>query len=49
MVFGVVSSDCEIMSPFILQHALPLNSEAYIKFLEVLELFWMERMAAERT
>ena len=34
MVFRMVASDGDVMSPFIFPHSLRLNTEAYIKCLE---------------
>ena len=33
MVFGLVTSNSDVMSPSIFPHGLKLNTEAYIKFL----------------
>ena len=38
MVFGVVTSDGDVMPPFIFPHGLRLNMEANIKCLEELVL-----------
>ena len=48
LCFGVVTSDGDVIPPFIFLHVLRLNMEAYIKCLEDLMLFWIERMAAGR-
>ena len=43
MVFGVVSSDGNIMNPFIFPHGLILNANTDIKCLEEVVLYWIER------
>ena len=48
MVFGVVSSDGDIMPPFIFPHGLKLNTEAYIKCLEKVVLPWIVEVATGR-
>uniref|UniRef100_A0A0L8HRW6 Paired domain-containing protein n=1 Tax=Octopus bimaculoides TaxID=37653 RepID=A0A0L8HRW6_OCTBM len=48
MVLGVTTSDGDVMSPFIFLHDLRLNTEAYIKCLEKVVLYWVNRVAAER-
>ena len=42
MVFGVVTSNGDVLPPFISPHSLRLN----IKCLEEVELSWIERVAA---
>ena len=46
MVFGMVTSNGDIMPPFIFPHSLRLNTEAHIKYLEEIVLAWIERVAA---
>ena len=48
LVFGVVTSDDDLMLPFNFSHGLTINTEAYIKFLEEVVLAWIERVAARR-
>ena len=40
MIFGVVSSNGNIIPLFIFQHGLSLNTEAYLKIME--ELVWQQ-------
>ena len=47
-VFGVVTSDCDVMPPFIFLYGLRLYIEAHIKCLEEVVLPRIERMAAGR-
>ena len=47
-VFGVVTSDSDVMPLFIFLHDLRLNTVAYIMCLEEVALFWIERVAVER-
>ncbi len=41
MMFGVVTTDGDIIPPFIFLQGLELNTEAYVKFLEEVMLPWM--------
>ena len=47
-VFGVVTSDGDVMPLFIFSHSLTLNMEACIKCLEELVLPWIEKVVAAR-
>ena len=49
MVFEVVTSDGDVMPPFILPYCLTLNKEAFIKYLEEVGLNWMKRVAVDST
>lgn len=44
---GVITSDNNIMSPFIFPNGLRFNTEDYIKCLEEVLLSWVNRMAVE--
>ena len=46
MMFEVVTSDNHVTPPFIFPHGLIFNTEAYIKSLDEVMLFWIERVAA---
>ena len=48
LVFGVVTSDSDVMLSFIFPHGFRLNTEAYIMCLEEMVLTWIERVAAEK-
>ena len=48
MVFGVVTSNGDIMPPFIFLHGFKLNMEIYIKFLEEVVLLWIKWVVAAR-
>ena len=48
MVFREVTSDSDVMSPFILLNGLTLNTETYIKCLTEVMLIYVERVAAGR-
>ena len=48
IVFAVVTSNGDIMPPFVFLHGFKLNTEAYIKSMEEIVLFWIERVAAGR-
>ena len=43
MVFGIVTSDGDVMLPFIFSRGLSLNMETYIKCLEEVVLSWTEK------
>ena len=43
MVFGMVTSNGDVMPPFFFAHGLRLNTEAYIKCLEEVVLPWIKR------
>ena len=47
MVFGVVTSNGDVTSPFIFPNDLTLNPVAYIKCLEEVVLAWIGRVASE--
>ena len=42
MVFEVITSDGDFISPFIFSHGLTLNTEVYIKCLKEIVLSWIE-------
>ena len=46
--FGIVTSDGDVMPPFIFPHGFIFNTKAYIKCLKKVELTWIEGMAAGR-
>ena len=48
MSFEVVTSDVDVMPPFIFPHGLRPNTEAYVKYPEEAVLPWIERVAARR-
>ena len=48
MVFGVVTSDGNVMLPFIFPHSIRFNTEAYIKCLEKVVQLWIEMVATGR-
>ena len=48
MMFGMVTSDSDVMPPFIFPHHFRLNAEAYVKCLEKVILTWIERVVAGR-
>ena len=43
MVLGVITSDGDVIPPFIFPHGLTPNMETYIKYLEEVLLTWIER------
>ena len=47
-MFRVVTSDGDIIPPFIFPQGLRLNTEAYIKWVKELELTWTEMVVAGR-
>ena len=49
MVFEVVPTNGDVMPPFIFLLGLRINTEAYIKCLEEVELRWIKYVAAERS
>ena len=49
MVFGVVTSDADVMPPFIFQQGLRLNTESKTKSLAEVDLPKIRRMAAGRS
>ena len=49
VVFGVVTSDGDVILPFIFLHGLRFNTLTYIMYLEAVVLPWNERMAAGRS
>ena len=46
MMFGKVTSNDDIMLPFIFPNGIRINMKAYIKCLEEVILPWIERKAA---
>ena len=48
MMFGMVSSNSDIINLLMYLHGLRLNTEANIKCLEEVVLIWIERVVAER-
>lgn len=48
MVFGVVTSDGDVMPPFMFPQGLRLNTDGYIKCLEEVVLPWIKGVAGER-
>ena len=49
MVFGVVTSDSDVMLTFIFPHGLRHNTKAYIKCLEEVQLPWIDSVATGRS
>ena len=49
IVFGMVTGNGDIILPFIFLHSLKLNIEAYLKYVEELVLFWIERVTDKRS
>ena len=47
-MFEIISSDGDVMPPFIFQHSHTLNAEAYIKYLGEVVQFWIKRVVAGR-
>ena len=49
MGFGVVTNDGDGIHLFISPHGVILNTEAYIKYFDEVELTWIKRVTAGRS
>ena len=47
-VFGVISSDRDMMPPHIFETSLRINTEIYLQVVETVVLFWIKQVAWDR-